>query len=176
MSLLTRESLLTVIDAVYKSQKGEHHRLTLAIPPSDIHSYCDAKLLCEVTTIEEGLLLNLAIPYASSQTAFQIYRAQVIPMPQSDPTEAIKRVTDGPYLAISEDSMETEILTENQYAHCLGTSTYRICYQTMETHLAQSSCLAILYFHSAMTALTVCETEKIFLPTPEKATNLGYGI
>ena len=176
MSLVPRESLLAVIDAVYKSQKEENHRLTLAIPPSDIHSYYDAKLLRDVTTIEEGLLLNLAIPYASSQTAFQMYRAQVIAMPQADPTEAIKWVTEGSYLAISEDSMETTVLTEEQYANCLGSSTYRICHQTMETHLGQSSCLATLYFHSTMTALTVCETEKVLLPTPEKATNLGYGI
>ena len=176
MSLVPRESLLAVIDAVYKSQKEENHRLTLAIPPSDVHSYYDAKLLRDVTTIEEGLLLNLAIPYASSQTAFQMYRAQVIPMPQADPTEAIKWVTEGSYLAISEDSMETTVLTEEQYANCLGSSTYRICHQTMETHLGQSSCLATLYFHSTMTALTVCETEKVLLPTPEKATNLGYGI
>ena len=176
MSLVPRESLLAVIDAVYKSQKEENHRLTLAIPSSDIHLYYDAKLLRDVTTIEEGLLLNLAIPYASSQTAFQMYRAQVIPMPQADPTEAIKWVTEGSYLAISEDSMETTVLTEEQYANCLGSSTYRICHQTMETHLGQSSCLATLYFHSTMTALTVCETEKVLLPTPEKATNLGYGI
>ena len=144
MSLVPRESLLLVIDAVYKSQKEENHRLTLAIPPSDIHSYYDAKLLRDVTTIEEGLLLNLAIPYASSQTAFQIYRAHVIPMPQGDPTEAIKWVTEGSYLAISEDSMETTVLTEDQYANCLGSSTYRICHQTMETHLGQLSCLATL--------------------------------
>ena len=144
MSLVPRESLLAVIDAVYKSQKEENHRLTLAIPPSDVHSYYDAKLLRDVTTIEEGLLLNLAIPYASSQTAFQMYRAQVIPMPQADPTEAIKWVTEGSYLAISEDSMETTVLTEEQYANCLGSSTYRICHQTMETHLGQSSCLATL--------------------------------
>ena len=176
MSLVPRESLVAVIDAVYKSQKEENHRLTLAIPPSDVHSYYDAKLLRDVTTIEEGLLLNMAIPYASSQTAFQMYRAQVIPMPQADPTEAIKWVTEGSYLAISEDSMETTVLTEEQYANCLGSSTYRICHQTMETHLGQSSCLATLYFHSTMTALTVCETEKVLLPTPEKATNLGYGI
>ena len=176
MSLVPRESLLAVIDAVYKSQKEENHRLTLAIPPSDIHSYYDAKLLRDVTTIEEVLLLNLAKPYASSQTAFQMYRAQVIPMPQVDPTEAIKWVTEGPYLAISEDSMETTVLTEDQYANCLGTSTYRICHRTMEIHLGQSSCLATLYFHSTMTALTVCETEKLLLPTPEKATNLEYGI
>ena len=133
--LVPRESLLAVIDAVYKSQKEENHRLTLAIPPSDIHSYYDAKLPRDVTTIEEGLLVNLAIPYASIQTAFQVYRPQVIPMPQADPTEAIKWVTEGPYLAISEDSMETTILTEDHYANCLETSTYRICHQTMETHL-----------------------------------------
>ena len=176
MSLVSRESLLAVIDAVYKSQKEENHRLTLAIPPSDIHSYYDAKLLCDVTTIEEGLLLNLAIPYASSQAAFQMYRAQVIPMPQVDPKEAIKWVTEGSNVAISEDSMETTVLTEDQYANCLGTSTYRICHQTMETHLGQPSCLVTLYFHSTMTALTVCETGKLLLQTPEKATNLGYGI
>ena len=138
MSLVPRESLLAVKDAVYKSQKEENHRLKLAIPPSDIHSYYDAKLLRDVTIIEEGLLLNLAIPYASSQTAFQIYRAHVIPMPQGDPTEAIKWVTEGSYLAISEDSMETTVLTEDQYANCLRSSTYRICHQTMETHLGHS--------------------------------------
>ena len=176
MCLVLRESLLAAIDAVYKSQKEDNHRLTLAIPPGDIHSYYDAKLLRDFTTIEEGLLLNLAIPYASSQTAFQMYRAQVIPMPQVDPIEAIKWVTEGPYLAISEDSMETTVLTEDQYANCLGTSTYRICHQTMETHLIQSSCLATLYVHSTIAALTVCETESFLLPTPEKAINLGYVI
>ena len=97
-------------------------------------------------------------------------------MPQVDPTEAIKWVTEGPYLAISEDFMETTVLTEDQYANCLGTLAYRICHQTIETHSGQSSCLATLYFHSTMTALTVCETEKLLLPTPERATNLGYGI
>ena len=120
MSLVPRESLLAVIDAFYKSQKEENHRLTLAIPPSDIHSYYDAKLLREVTIIEEGLLLNLAIPYASSQTAFQMYRAQVIPMPQVDPTEAIKWVTEGTYLALSEDSMETTVLTRRPVRELLG--------------------------------------------------------
>ena len=31
-------------------------------------------------------------------------------------------------------------------------------------------------FHSAITALTVCDTQNVLLPSPEKATNLGYGI
>ena len=176
MSLVPRKSLLAVIDDVYRSQKEEEHRLTLAIPPSDFHSYYGAKLLRDVTATEAGLLLNLVIPYALSQTAFQIYRAQVIPMAQPDPTEAIRGITEGSYLAISEDSMEKKKLTEDHYANCLETSTNRICHQTMETHLGQSSCLATLYFHSIMTALTVCDIEKFLLPTPEKATILGYGI
>ena len=172
MYLVPRESLLAVIDAVFRSQK-EEHRLTIAIPPSDIHSYYDAKLLRDVTITEAGLLLNLAIPYASSQTAFHIYRAQVIPMPQPDPTEAIRWITE----AISEDSMETTVLTEDQYAKCLGTSAYRICHQTMENHLGHSSCLATLYFHSIMTALMVCDTEKILLPlatTPKFVNGKSY--
>ena len=81
-----------------------------------------------------------------------------------------------PYLAISVDSMETTVLTEQQYSNCIRSSRYQICHESMETHLGKSSFLATLYFHSSITALTVCDTEKIILPTPEKATNLGYGI
>ena len=72
--------------------------------------------------------------------------------------------------------METTVLSESQYANCLGSSRYRICHETMETHLASSSCLATLYFHNTITALTICDTEKILLPSPEKATNLGFCI
>ena len=71
--------------------------------------------------------------------------------------------------------METT-LTQQQLDNCLGSSTYRICHETMETHLAQSSCLATLYFHTPVVALSVCQTEKVLPPTPETALNLGYGI
>ena len=97
-------------------------------------------------------------------------------MPQPDPKEALQWSVEGQYLAISEDSMESTVLTKEQFDNYLGSSTYRICHQTMETHLSQSSCLATLFFYSAVTALTVCETEKLLLPSPEKARNLGYGI
>ena len=173
---MPRESLLAVLNSVYKSQINAPDRLSLAIPTNELHSYYDSKLLREVATIPEGLLLTLAIPLASSQTTFQIYKAVTVPMPQPDPKEAIQWSVEGQYLAISEDSMESTVLTKEQFDNCLGSSTYRICHQTMETHLSQSSCLATLFFHSAVTALTVCETEKVLLPSPEKARNLGYGI
>ena len=173
---MPRELLLAVLNSVYKSQINAPDRLSLAIPTNELHSYYDSKLLREVATIPEGLLLTLAIPLASSQTAFQIYKAVTVPMPQPDPKEGIQWSVEGQYFAISEDSMESTVLTKEQFDNCLGSSTYRICHQTMEAHLSQSSCLATLFFHSAVTALTVCKTEKVLLPSPEKARNLGYGI
>ena len=175
MSLVPRESLLAVLDSVYDSQKHSTDRLSLAIPMKDLMSYYDAKLVYEIATVEQGLLLTLAIPLASSQTSFYVYSAHVIPMPQQDHKEALQWIIEGPYLAILQDSMETT-LTQQQLDNCLGSSTHRICHETMEAHLAQSSCLATLYFHATVVALSVCQTEKVMLPTPETARNLGYGI
>ena len=97
-------------------------------------------------------------------------------MPQLDTSDALQWVAESPYLAISEDSTESTTLTEEQFNNCLGSSNYRICTQIMATQLAQSSCLVTLYFHNPLTVLTDCDTEKVMLPTPEQATNLGYGI
>ena len=135
----------------------------------------DAKLVYEIASVEQGLLLTLAIPLASRQSSFRLYGAHVIPMPQQDPKEALQWIIEGPYLAISQDSMETTTLTQQQLDNCLGSSTYRICQETMETHLAQSFCLATLCFHKPVIALSLCQTEKVLLPTPETARNLGFG-
>ena len=115
MSLVPKSSLMAILNSVYDSQKDATDRLTLAIPMQDLLSYYDAELLSEVSTITEGLLLTLSIPLSSSQTAFNVYQAHLIPMPQLDSSEALRWVTEGPYLAISEDSMETTVLTEQQY-------------------------------------------------------------
>ena len=147
ISLMARESSpLVVLKSVYKSQKTSPDRLGLAIPTNELHSYYKSKLLREVTTIPESLLLTLAIPLASSQTAFQIYKAVTVPMPQLHPNEAIQWLVKAQYLAISEDSMESTVLIKEQFDKCIGSSIYRICHQTMETHLSQSSCLATLIF------------------------------
>ena len=175
ISLVPRKSLIKILDAVHDSQKTAPDRLTLAIPMTDILSYYDAKLVQEISTVEDGLLLTLAIPLASSQTVFEVYRANVIPMPQKVALDALQWVIEGEYLAIS-GQIETTVLTRSQYDNCLGSPRYRICHETMETHLGFSSCLATLKFHHAITALKVCDTEKVVLPNPERAQNLGYGI
>ena len=64
--------------------------LPLAMHTKDLVSYYDAKLVYEIVTVEQGLLLTLAIPLASRQTSFQVYSAHVIPMPQQDHKEALQ--------------------------------------------------------------------------------------
>ena len=131
-------------------------RLTLAIPMQDIMSYYDAKLVREISTVPQGLPLTLAIPLGSSETAFEVYRAHLVPMPEKDPGVALQWKTEGPYLAVSENTMETTVLSFEQFEDCLGSSRCKICHTTMETHLGQSSCLATLCFHNAIAALQVC--------------------
>ena len=64
--------------------------LPLAMPTKDLMSYYDANLVYKIATVEQGLLLTLAIPLASRQTSFQVYSTHVIPMPQQDSKEALQ--------------------------------------------------------------------------------------
>ena len=96
--------------------------------------------------------------------------------PPDDPHLAITWKLEAPYLALSEDQMESFILTKEQFEQCLGSSKYRICSETLPTEFGHSSCIATLFFDTPLEALSVCETNIISLSSPEQATNLGYGI
>ena len=65
MSLVPRQSLLKILEEVIIEQGQADDRLTLAIPPKEILAYYEAKLLTDVITLEEGLLMTLSIPLAS---------------------------------------------------------------------------------------------------------------
>ena len=86
MLIVPKASLMAILQSVADELILSGSRLSLAIPPnSDILSYYDSKLLRDVITVKEGLLLTLAIPLASRQTVFTAYSAKVIPMPQDEP-------------------------------------------------------------------------------------------
>ena len=72
--------------------------------------------------------------------------------------------------------MELSVLSAEQFEHCLGSSRYRICSESVPTQMGHSSCLATLYSSTASEALAVCDTTIVKLPAIEQATNLGYGI
>ena len=176
MSLVPKESLLAILKSVAADQSLSGSRLSLAIPPTDLLSYYDAKLLRDVVTLDEGLVLTLAIPLASRQTVFSTYQAQIVPMPQPEPRMAIRWVIEAPYFAISEDQMESVTFSKDQFEACLGSARYRICHETIATQTNHPSCLATLFVSSTLKAAETCDTEVFYLPTQANAANLGYGI
>ena len=176
MSLVPRQSLLKTLEEVIIEQGQADDRLTLAIPPKEILANYEAKLLTDVTTLEEGLLMTLSIPLASKQTSLTVHRATPIPMPQLEPTLAMKWKTETQFLAISEDNLETALLTEYDLANCIGSATYQICHRSIATERGHGSCLATLFFKGSLESIQECETEVIELPAVEKAENLGYGV
>ena len=177
MSLVTRDSLYTILEAVGAQQSKSKDRLSLAIPMEEIISYYDAKLLHDVITIDSGLVMTLAIPLASRQTAFTVYEAKVIPMPQLDSNRAIKWKTESQFLAVSENQMETAHLSHYELSKCIGSDSYQICHESVATqYLRDSSCLSTLFFNTAIDALKVCDTDEMLLPAREQAENLGFGV
>ena len=152
-------------------------RLTLAIPASDLLSYYDSRLLADAITVSEGLLLTLNIPHALQQTVFTLFEAKLIPMPfPGDPQTALTWNIEAPYLALSENQLESSFLSEEEFEHCLGSSKYRICSEAFPMQIGHPSCIATLYFFSPIDALAVCETTAITLLSIEPARSLGFGI
>ena len=176
MSLVPRQPLLTILENVAAEQSRSKDRRSLAIPMDEIISYYESRLLRDVTTVDEGLVMRIAIPWASKQTAFTVFRSIAVLMPQLELDLAIKWNLEAQYLAISEDNMETAYLTEYDLSRCIGSSRYQICLDMIATETGHGSCLATLFFKGSVEALQICVTEQIALPATEKADNLGFGV
>ena len=85
---------------------------SLAISASDLLSYYDSRLLADAIRVSEGLLLTLNIPLASQQTVFTLFEAKLIPMPfPVDPQMALLWNIESPYLALSENKLESSVLS-----------------------------------------------------------------
>ena len=105
MSLLPNETL-DILELVDDEQEKSKNRLSLAIPKRELLSYYESRLLLDVSTLDYGLLMTMAIPFASRQSAFTVYKAIVVPLPQVEEI-AIKWEVESEYLAVSEDLRET---------------------------------------------------------------------
>ena len=130
----------------------------MAIPCDDLLSYYEAKLLRDVNTLPQGLLLTMSIPLASSQTTFTVCESIPLPMPHPDsPGVAIMWDLQAPFLAISDECRETATLSRDQLSHCIGSSLYSICHQGLATAERNSSCLAMLFFETLVRAMKYCD-------------------
>ena len=56
--------------------------------------------------------MPIAIPLASTRTVFIVFRSLAVPMPQPEPDLALKWKLEAPFLAITEDNIQTTLLTE----------------------------------------------------------------
>ena len=122
-------------------------------------------------------LIDLNVPLAAQLTLFSLVEAKLIPLPfPDDPQTALTWNTEAPYLALSANKLESSVLSVEQYEHCLGSSTYRLCSEAFPNKIGHPSCIATFYFFSPIDVLAVCETTAITLPSIEQATNLGFGI
>ena len=67
MSLPPKDSLFRVLEVVAKEQAMAGYQLSLAIPLNEILSYYAAQLVTDTLTIDEDVLMTLAISFASKQ-------------------------------------------------------------------------------------------------------------
>ena len=96
-------------------------------------AYYESRPLLDVFTLDNGLLMTMAMPFASRQTAFTVYQAIVLPQPQRDEDMAVKWTMEAEYQAVSENLMETSLVTRDQVDKCIGSSKYGICHETLAT-------------------------------------------
>ena len=61
-------------------------RLFLVIPIDEKLNYCESKLLLRVIVNERGANMLIAIPLASKESAFTVFRPRIVPtrQPESD--------------------------------------------------------------------------------------------
>ena len=119
--------------------------------------------------------MRIAIPLAIKESAFTVFRAIAVPMPQPENDMAIKWKLEAPYLAISENNDDTHFLSVYDLSRCIGSTRYQLCLDMIATEAGHESFLATLYFKESVEALQTCDTAQIISPSTEKAENLGYG-
>ena len=73
MSLEPRQSLLAILENFASEQDRSKDRLSLVFPINAILFYYKSGLLRDVITVDQGLIMKIAIPLASKQTAFTVF-------------------------------------------------------------------------------------------------------
>ena len=172
MSLVTQDSLMVILVEVGAEPAESNDHLTLAMP-IEIIFYYESKLLNYVITTYEGLVMQLAFPLASRKTAFAVYEAKPVPMPQSSQNTALRWKLEQLFLAVSEDSMKEAALDRFHLQICIGSDRYQLSHESTATKHRNFSCLSSQFCKTSIDAIKVCDTEEYLLPSTETAKNLG---
>ena len=142
----------------------------------ELLAYYEPCILLDVLTLDDGLLMTMAIQFGSRQTALTLYKAIVVPLTQMDKDMAIKGNIEPECLSVTENLKETSLVTRVQLDKCISSNKYHFCDKTLATENKDSSCLATLYFGKNMDVLEVCDTVLVPRPLKVKPTNVVYGL
>ena len=91
------------LKTVAAEQKRRKDRLSVALLMAENLSYYESRLLWDVITVEQGLIMQIASPLSSKQTAFTVFRSIAVPLPQLEPDWTITWKKEAPYLPLSEE-------------------------------------------------------------------------
>ena len=175
MALVPKRILDKILQSLATQQKKEDDRLTLAIPPFQILTYYDTKLLTNVVE-DYGTIFRFAVPFASGSTALNLYRAITIPMPTKDADgHASQYETEADYIAIAESTRRIALLSQNEIDSCIGSSSFSVCTNGFSLETAEDTCLGALLIGNQFAAQQNCNINTVKLPVKEKAKNLGNG-
>ena len=100
MSLLPRQSLLSILENVRAEKSCCNDRLSLAIPVDEMICFNESRLLRDVIGIDQGVVMQIASPSESKQPAFTNFRSIVVLMLQPERDLAIKWKIEAAYVAI----------------------------------------------------------------------------
>ena len=84
MWLVPTISLIVMLEIVAIQQRKAENRVSVAIPVTDLISFCDSLLLDDGIAIAQEYLLTHGKQLASRQTNLPRYEAKVITMPYPD--------------------------------------------------------------------------------------------
>ena len=176
MSLISRDTLIAILERLHSQQAHTEDHLTLALPLDHLLRYYETPLVQRVQSHEEGLLITLAIPLTTRATILEVYEAIPLPMPNPDNETATVWQPESQYFAVTiQTRRENALLNQQQLEGCIGPQDAAICKTGFATTQSRKSCMATLFFHDTHQATDICETETTTLPKIETATNLGYG-
>ena len=98
MSLVPRQHFLTKLNNVALEQWRQKDRLSLANPMDGILAIYESKLLRDIIAVEQGLIMRLAFPLATKDSAFTVFRAIGVPMHKPESDTAIKWELEASFL------------------------------------------------------------------------------
>ena len=175
LPLVPKHHLSAILHDVEAQQQTLGTRLHLAIPPAEILTYYDSKILTAVRTNELGILLVIAIPLAKTPVLMTVFQAHLVPMPTPNSSVALTWETEAQFLAVADSRNEIALLTREQLAHCIGSKSMSICYEMFPTDRSRHTCLASLFFNDPADAIQRSRMRPVHLPQRESAVNLGNG-